>query len=165
MRIIQRHNISPGNNLVYVQDKLLVHIMNYYPIDANEVRPLATQALSLITLIGPIYHYNLYLASRHPLPTVSSINPFSSLHTKLWLNYTILCAIIALALISISVTFFKGRNLMQIVFSSSESILSRTIRSGLMLYCLISFTFWTFIQLYGVDLASVLVGKYSNVSI
>ena len=129
-----------------------------YPLDANEVKPLDTQMIAGITLIGPIYHYNIYLASRHSLPTVSSINPFSSLNTKFWLNYGFLGVIMTLSLISINIKLLNGRHFNLLDFASFKSILSEMVRSGLMLPCLITFTVWSFNQLYGVDLASVLVG-------
>ena len=115
--------------------------------------PLDTQSLRA-TLIGPLYHFNIYFATRHPRSSISSINPFASLNTKFWINYALLYAIMMMVYIFINLVLFKKL----VSTTDSNSILSEMVRSGLMLPCLMSFTFWTFNTLFGVDLASVLVG-------
>ena len=67
-----------------------------------------------------------------------------------------------LTLISINIKLFNGRYFNLLGLASSDSTLSVIMRAGLIFPCLISFTFWTFNTLYGVDLASVLVGMYND---
>ena len=114
-------------------------------------------------MIGPIIKDQLYFVTRHSLPTVNGINPFASLAPKFWLNYLILSLISILISMLIHLKMFKTislKEVIEIIISPSESHWSGLSKAGNMLPCLIAFTFWTFSILYGVDLASALVGMH-----
>ena len=102
------------------------------------------------------------MVTRHSLPTVNKINPFASLSDKFWVNYALLCVISILLSILIHLKILHKlsiKTMIGIIISPSESYWGAMIKSGVLIPCLIAFTFWTFNTLYGVDLAVVLVGK------
>ena len=92
---------------------------------------------------------------------MSTINPFDSLGIKIWLNYSLIYVVLILVLITIYVKIKGKLNVTQLlltIYYPSDSYWIQMLEFGVMLPCLISFTFWTFNELYGVDLASTLVG-------
>ena len=117
--------------------------------------------------IGPVVISRAYFATRHPLQISGQINPFDSLADKFWINYFILYVLLVLGSIGIHLHTFKHIYVKQIIgtiISPADSTWSPVIKSQIMLQCLISFTFWTFDILYGVDLWAILVGKVETKS-
>ena len=112
------------------------------------------------THVGPVISKKSYFVTRHPLQKVSTLNPFASLDIKLWINYGLIHAIIVLISLHIQINKIKGLNfkhLIHSIISPEESFRSDIFSFGLNLSCLVSFTFWTFSTLYGVQLQGVLV--------
>lgn len=131
-------------------------------IDIRRLDPYDDNNLFQYPLIGPIFSIKYYFATRHPLPTVSSINPFDSLDHKFWINFSLIYIILVLSSISIHFFLFQRINVKQLslaITSPASSFREQMIKSGLLLPCLITFTFWVFDLLYGVDLQTVLVGQ------
>ena len=114
------------------------------------------------TPIGPILGQKLFFVTRHPLANFNYVNPFRSLDSKFWINYTSLFIIFLLLSLHIHIKLFAKidtRRAMKIITSPEEAFWTQVIKSMLLVQCLISFTFWTFQVLFGIDLWSVLVGK------
>ena len=115
----------------------------------------------IYTSIGPIISQKYYFVTRHPLLTLNMMNPFASLEIKFWINYFLLYIILILVSTCSYWSCYNKLTLKQIIMpiiSLSNSYWSLMLKSGVMFPCLISFTFFTFSHLYGVDLASVVVG-------
>ena len=114
------------------------------------------------TPIGPIFMKEVYFVTRHPLQTISTLNPFASLDKKFWINYALLFVTLFLLSTVLHITLFQRKNFEQFIvtiISPSELLWIKVMKSGILLSCLISFAFWTFNILYGVDLREVLVGQ------
>ena len=120
---------------------------------------------SSAVFIGPIIATELYFVTRQPLPTARVINPFASLDSKFWMNFSLLYVTFILATVCIQVEIFKskGLNAKRIVAAvvspsaESEFRIGEMMKAGITLPCLMAFAFWTFETLYGVDLQAVLV--------
>ena len=118
------------------------------------------------TPIGPINTIKKYFVTRHPLLIQSNLNPFASLDNKFWTNYCLLYALFILTAFSFQIGiiksgFLNAKVMASVVTSPSDSFGNDLVSSSVMLPCLISFTFFTFDVLYGVDLQVILVGKKS----
>ena len=88
------------------------------------------------------------------------VNPFASLDTNFWMNYTLLYIISALIIIFIHRNISGGispKNFIIAIISPFHLLTSQIVKSLILFQCLISFGFWTFNILFGVDLWSSLV--------
>lgn len=113
-------------------------------------------------IFGPFESDQLYFVTRHPLPILTGIRPFSSLQDKFWLNYAMIYSIFVLLSLCAYFTWIKRlnfSNFFAILMEPADLVWYQPFPRGLLLRVAFSFTFWTFNVLYGVDLWSTLVSQ------
>ena len=114
-----------------------------------------------LSKLGPFGMDRRHFVTRHPLPLLTTIRPFSSLGEKFWINYSILYILFIFASI-LSLSQLKCIKPVEVINAILEPIGSYWINmviSGLLLKFIFSFTFWSFNTLYGIELWSSLVGQ------
>ena len=113
------------------------------------------------SFIGPIEREVEYFVSRHSLPLKEQINPLKSLDKSVWLAYSLFYLIVIMTsfIILLRMKKFNGEygKVLLISIFPSDTNWFKMAQSFLMIKLLMSFTFWTFNVLFGIDLWSVLI--------
>ena len=117
----------------------------------------------MMSKLGPFKVDQKYFATRHPLPILTAIKPFSSLEAKFWINYSTLYIVYLISIIS-TLLLIQSTNLHIIpgwaVISHMQHVQwIYLFGAGFLFEAIFSFSFWTFSVLFEMDLWAALVGQ------